>query len=141
MRERQRCGIRRRARTRVNTWSNKLMAVPVDADTRVRESFVTAVERDVVINLAFVIFRILLRAGHTGFFVGREDENQIAFGFDLSSVEGADRGEERFDVARVVADSGRVNTAVAHSGFDLQTRLKDCVHVSVEDRDWTTAAA
>src|SRR5215217_5781375 len=141
MREWQRCGIRRRARTRVTAWSNEVMAVPVDADARVSETFVTTVERDVVINLAFVIFRILLRAGHAGFFVSGEEENEVAFGFDLSRVERAKRCEQGFDVACVVADSGSINTAVANSCLDLEPRLKDCVHVRVEDSHWTTACA
>ena len=105
----RRGGVRRRARTRVTAWSNEVMAIPVDADAGVSESFVTAVERDVVIHLAFVLFRILLRAGHSGFFVGGEQENEIAFGFDLGGVECANRCEQCFDVARVVADAGRIN--------------------------------
>src|SRR5689334_25032315 len=115
-----------------------MMAVPVDADAGVGESLVTAVERDIVINLAFVIFRILLRAGHAGFFVSGEDEHEIALGFDLRGVERAERGEQGFDVARVVADTGSVNAAVANSGFDFQTGLKHSVHVRIKDNDWTT---
>src|ERR1051325_3882291 len=110
-----------------------MVAIPVDADAGVRESFVTAVERDVVINLAFVIFRILLRAGHAGFLVGHEDEHEIAFGVDLRGVERTNGGEQGFDVTRVVADSGSVNTPVANSRLDLQTRLKDCIHMRAED--------
>ena len=35
------------------------MPVPVDANARVRETFVTTIKRNVVINLAFVVFRVL----------------------------------------------------------------------------------
>src|ERR1043166_2836021 len=122
-------------------WSDETMAVPVDADARVSKTFVATVERDVVINLAFVIFRIPLRAGHTGFFVSREDENEIALRLDLRCIEGANSCEQRFDVACVVADSGSVEAPVANGCLDLQSGLKDRVHVRIKDRHWTTATA
>src|SRR5437868_1439137 len=116
------------------------MAIPVDSDTRVSEAFVSAIERDVIINLAFVIFRVLLGATHACFFIRREYKHQIAFGLDLRSIQRADGCEQRLDIPRVVANAGRVNTSFANSGFDLETGLKDGVHVRVEDGDWTTTA-
>src|SRR5215213_9259240 len=100
------------------------MAIPVDPDAGVSESLVTAVKRDVVIHFAFVIFRILLRASHSGFFVSRKQEDESAFGFDFGGVECADGCEQRFDVARVIANAWRINTPVANSCFDLQNGLE-----------------
>ena len=87
------------------------MAIPVDSNAGVSESFVAAVERDVVIDLAFVSF-VVFGAGHSRFFVGREEKDEIAFGFDLRGVERANRREQRFNVARVVADAGGVDSSV-----------------------------
>ena len=70
-----------------------MVAIPVDADAGVGESFVATVERDVVINLAFVIFCVLPSAGHAGFFVSREKKNEIAFGLDVCGIECANRGK------------------------------------------------
>ena len=42
------------------------------------------------------------------------------------------RGQQGFDIARVVADSGRIDAAIANYGLDLQTRLKHGVQVRVE---------
>src|ERR1051326_236890 len=125
----------------MTAWSNEMVAVPVDADAGVSKTFVATVERDVVINLVFVIFRILLRAGHAGFFVSREDENEITLRLDLRCIEGANSCEQRFDVACVVADSGSVDAPVANGCFDFQSGLKDCVHVRIKDRHRTTATA
>ena len=116
-------------------WANKVMAIPVDADSRIREAFVTTVEGDVIIDLVFVIFRVLLGAGHAGFFVGGEDKDKIALRLDLGGVKRANGGEQRFDISCVIADAGCVNTAVANGGFDFESRLEDRVHVCVENCD------
>src|SRR5687768_3605674 len=114
-------------------WSNKMMPIPVDADSGIRESFITAVKRDVVINFAFVFLRVVLRARHARFFVGGEKENEIAFGLDVCGVERANGGEQCFDISRVIANARRVDAALAHSRFDFQARLKD----RVQDRKST----
>src|SRR5262245_1613431 len=106
-------------------WSNEVVAIPIDSDAGISESFVTTVKRNVVIHFAFVIFRILLRACHSSFFVSGEHEDEIAFGFDLRGVEGANRREQRLDVARIVANARRIDATIANGCFDLQTGLKD----------------
>src|SRR5215213_8236792 len=121
--------------------TNEVMAVPVDPDAGVRESFVPAIERDVVINLGLVVFRVLFGAAHPGFFVGGKQKDQIAFGLDLCRVERANRGEQRFDVSRIVANAGCINPAVAHSSLDLEAGLKDRVQVSIKYGDWTTTGS
>ena len=103
----------------MTAWPNEVMLVPVDPDTSIRESFVAAVKCDVIIHLAFVIFRVLLRARHAGFFVRCEQEDEIAFGLDFGSVECANCRKQRFDVARVVTYAGRINASLADRGFDL----------------------
>jgi hypothetical protein len=60
-----------------------MMAIPVDADTRISEPFVAAVKRDVVINLALVLINESLHSFKRGFFFDGEDKDQIAFRPDL----------------------------------------------------------
>ncbi len=95
------------------------MAVPVDPDAGVGESFVAAIERDVIIDFAFVVFCKLFRARHSGFFVSGEEKDDVALGFYVGCVECADGGEQRFDISRIVADARGINTSVTNSGFDL----------------------
>src|SRR5205823_6645118 len=56
-------------------------------------------------------------------------------------VERAYHGEHGLYVARVVADAGRVELAVAHLDLYLQALLKDRVHVRVNDNDRAAARA
>src|SRR5215216_3548759 len=99
-----------------------MMAIPVGSDTGVSEPLVTTIEGDVVIHLAFVFFRILFRAGHARFFVGREKKDEVALGLDLRSVECTNGCEQGFDVAGIVADAGCIDAPVTYSGFDLESR-------------------
>src|SRR5687767_5109502 len=117
------------------------MAVPVDSNAGVRETFVTAVESDVVVHLSFVIFRILLGAAHSGLFVCSEQKDEVAPGCYFCRVERPNRGEQGFDVSRVVANAGSVDATIANSGFDLEPRLKHSVHVSIKHRNWTTTGS
>src|SRR5207253_9609842 len=101
-----------RARTRVTAWADKMMAIPVDADSRISEPFVAAVERDVLIDLALVLLDISLHAFKGRLFFDRENENQVAFGFDFRFIKRPDRRQQRLDVARVVANAGRVKFSI-----------------------------
>ena len=68
---------------------NEVMPVPIDTYAGIGESFVTAVERDVVIDLAFILFCEMFGAGQARFFISRKDKNQIALSLNLGVIEGA----------------------------------------------------
>jgi hypothetical protein len=59
----------------VTAWSNEVVAVPIDTDPRVSETFITAVKRHVVTNPAFVLFNKMLDAFEVSFFFNGEDKN------------------------------------------------------------------
>src|SRR6266446_5806350 len=118
---------------------DEMMTIPVDADAGVGETLETTVKRDVVIYPGFIFIHISLHAFECGFFLDREDEYQIAFGLDFGFIQGANRGQQRLDIPRVVANTGCVDFAVTDRGFDLQARLKDRVHVRVKDNRRPTA--
>src|SRR5215510_11576743 len=113
--------------------ADEVMAIPVDANARISKSLVTAIERDVLIDLSFVLIEITFHAIECRLFFNCEDEDKVAFGFDLRLVQRSNRREQGSDVARVITNSRRVNSAIAHGRFDLQARLKDRVHVRVKD--------
>src|SRR4030095_6292905 len=99
--------------------SDKVMTIPIDANAGVGEPLVTAIQRDVVVHLALVVFSVLLGTGHSGFLVSCEKKDQVAPGLDLGGIKRANRSQERFDVAGVVAHARRIHTTVANSSFDL----------------------
>ena len=61
---------------------DEVMAIPVDADSRIGEAFVTTIQRDVLIDLILVFFRVGLGAVHGRLFLNGKDENQIALCLD-----------------------------------------------------------
>src|SRR5689334_24429633 len=97
--------------------------VPVDADAAIGQALVAAVERDVLADAVAVLFDELLCAAERRLLFGGEDEDQVAFRFNAGLVYGADRSQQRFDVAGVVADAGRKDFAVADLGLDRQAVL------------------
>src|SRR5215831_2554463 len=109
------------------------MAIPVDADAGVSESFIAAVQRDILVDLFLVLIYIIADAVERGLFLDRENENQIAPSFDLRFVQGANRGQQSLDVPGIVADPRRVNLPLANRGFDLQSGLKHAIHVCIKN--------
>ena len=120
---------------------DEVMPIPVDANAGVSESFITAVERNVVIYLRLIFIDVSFHASECGFFLDREDEHQIAFRLNFRFIQGANRRQQRLDVAGVVANAGCVDSAVTDRGFDLQARLKDRVHVRIKDNQRPTAGS
>src|SRR5947209_14374577 len=117
------------------------MLVPVDADAAVCEALVASVERDVVTDFILVLPHEGVDAFECGLLLDGEEEDEVASGLYVRRVERAYHGEQGLDVARVVADAGRVQFAVAHLDLDLQALLKDRVHVRVKDDDRAAASA
>src|SRR5262249_54880304 len=140
-RQRNRGRVGRRLRSRVPARTNEMMLIPIDAYAAVVQAFVAAVERDVLPDAISVLADEMFHPRKRGFFFDGEDKDQIGFRLDTCFVESADRCENRFDVASIVADSGSVNLAVPNLGFDLQTRLKDRVEVSIEDYRFCSPSA
>ena len=66
--------------------SDEVMPIPVDADTSISETFVSPVECDVLIDLAFVFFHVSLGAVHSRLFLNGEHEKQIPPCLDLRFV-------------------------------------------------------
>src|SRR2546430_7138938 len=118
-----------------------MVAIPIDADACVSKAFVSTVERNVLVDLVFVLGNVGLHAFEAGLFFNGENENQIAFRLDLCFVQRADRSEQRFDVSRIVADSGRVHFAVLDRRLDLQSRLEDGVQVRVKNDHGAAASS
>src|SRR2546426_10115739 len=118
-----------------------MMAVPVDADACISESFVAAIERDVVTDLPFVFFGELLCACQSRFFVGSKNKNQIALCFDLGMIKRPYGREQCLDIARVVANSRRIDSAIADGSFDLETGLKNSVQMGVKNYDRPAAGS
>src|ERR1700730_3139483 len=95
------------------------MAVPVDADACVGKSLVTAIERHVILDLALILFHELFGPDQCRLFFGGKDENKISLCFHCRVIQSAYRGQQGFDVARVVAYTRRVNSPLANLSVDL----------------------
>src|SRR5689334_9959137 len=117
---------------RMAAGTDEVVAIPVDADARISKPFVTAIERDVLINLSFVRVDISLHSFEGRLFFDRKHEYEIAFRFDFRRVQRANRRQQGFNIPRVVANSRRINLAVTYLCLDRQSRLKNCVHMSIE---------
>src|SRR5215510_3409309 len=98
------------------------MAIPIDANTRVGEAFVTTVERNVLIDPALVRIDIAFDALESSLFLNRKHKDQIAFGPELGLVQRANGSQQCFDIAGVVSNPGRVNSTIPNRSFDLQAR-------------------
>src|SRR5207244_12131566 len=71
----------------------------------------------------------LLHAFEAALFFNGEDKNQIALRLDPCFVQRADRGEQCFDVSRIVADSGRVHFAVFDRSEEHTSELQSPDHL------------
>src|SRR5262249_61201466 len=71
-------------------WSDKMMFVPVDADTAIIEAFVSPVESNVLPNPVFVLGDEMLYSTKGRFLLYGEHEDQIRLGFDAGFIESAD---------------------------------------------------
>src|SRR6185436_17176363 len=102
-------------RARVTTRANEMVPVPVDADAGIGKTFITTVERDVVIDLALVRLSKLPGAAHRSFLFDSKYKNQIAFGLNFARVQRPDGRQQSFDIARVVANARSKDSAVVNS--------------------------
>src|SRR5687767_2414340 len=112
----------------------EVVTIPVDAYAPVRESFVSPVKRNVVIDSPLVLFDEMLRARQPSLFIDGKDEDEIALRLYIRRVERANARQQRLDVARVVAHTRSVDLSVPDPRFYLEARLKYRVHVRIEHR-------
>src|SRR5262245_30573746 len=75
------------------------------------------------------------------FFLDCKQKDQICLCFDAGLIESADGSEDCLYVARIVADSRRVNFPIPNLRFDLQSFLKNRVKVRIKDNRFCATGA
>src|SRR5712691_8288462 len=102
-----------------------MMLVPIDADAAVVQPLVSSVERNVLTDAFLVLGDKMLYSSEGRLFFNGEHKDKVRLRFDTGFIKRANRSQDRFDVASVIAYSGSEDLAVANLGFDLQAFLKD----------------
>src|SRR5512143_2612176 len=97
--------------------ADEVMLIPVDTDAAVVEPFVTSVECDVLADTVLVLGYEVFYPAERCFFFNSENKDQISFCFDSGLIKRAHRGEHRFDITGVIADSRREYFTVSDLGL------------------------
>ena len=95
--------------------------VPINSDAAVGESFVSAIQRDVIVDIFFVALDILLCARQSDLFSGGKNKYDIAFGFDIRTLECSDRGKQRRHIPSIIATARSIDPTVFNPGCNISS--------------------